>query len=104
MDMVDDASRSQAILIVTAVFLSISLVTVCLRIFVRTRVVKAFGWDDIFMVVAMVSKTCENDPLILSNAAIGPEPRIRYLWHIRCQVWHGKKAGSLCDCPSNNRR
>ncbi|KAJ5085074.1 hypothetical protein N7532_009845 [Penicillium argentinense] len=50
---VADDSRSKAILVVTSVFLAISLVSVCLRIFVRTRVVRAFGWDDIIMVVAM---------------------------------------------------
>ncbi|KAJ5937593.1 hypothetical protein N7454_003935 [Penicillium verhagenii] len=50
----DDDSRSQAILIVTAVFLAISLISVGLRIFVRTRVVKAFGKDDVFMVLAMI--------------------------------------------------
>ncbi|KAJ6172778.1 hypothetical protein N7470_001845 [Penicillium chermesinum] len=55
MDTVDNGGRSQAILIVTAIFLGISLVAVCLRCFVRTRLVRAFGWDDIVMVVAMVS-------------------------------------------------
>ncbi|KAJ5660502.1 hypothetical protein N7507_006953 [Penicillium longicatenatum] len=50
----DDDSRSQAILIVTAIFLAISLIAVILRIFVRTRVVKAFGKDDVFMLLAMI--------------------------------------------------
>jgi hypothetical protein len=50
-----DASRSRAILVVTSVFLGISLVSVALRIFVRTRIVRAFGWDDSIMVLAMVS-------------------------------------------------
>ncbi|KAJ6103511.1 hypothetical protein N7486_005938 [Penicillium sp. IBT 16267x] len=50
----DDDSRSQAILIVTAVFLAISLLAVSLRIFVRTHVVKAFGKDDVFMLLAMI--------------------------------------------------
>ncbi|OGE50996.1 hypothetical protein PENARI_c015G08684 [Penicillium arizonense] len=48
-----DASRSRAILVVTSVFLGISLVSVALRIFVRTRIVRAFGWDDSIMVLAM---------------------------------------------------
>jgi hypothetical protein len=52
-----DDSRSKAILIVTSVFLGISLVSVILRCFVRTRIVRAFGWDDTVMVVAMVSYT-----------------------------------------------
>ncbi|KAJ5183940.1 hypothetical protein N7492_001556 [Penicillium capsulatum] len=50
----DDDSRSQAILIVTAVFLAISGISVALRCFVRTHVVRAFGWDDTLMVLAMV--------------------------------------------------
>lgn len=48
-------SGSEAIIIVTAVFLAISFITVCLRCYVRLRVVRAFGWDDGFMVMAMVS-------------------------------------------------
>jgi hypothetical protein len=56
LDAVQDDSRSNAILIVTAVFLGISLGSVILRCFVRTRVVRAFGWDDIIMLLAMVSR------------------------------------------------
>lgn len=52
---INDDSRSNAILTVTAVFLAISLVSVGLRCFVRTRIVRAFGWDDRVMLVAMVS-------------------------------------------------
>ncbi|CEJ57875.1 integral membrane protein [Penicillium brasilianum] len=50
---VQDDSRSKAIIVVTAVFLGISLGSVLLRCFVRTRVVRAFGWDDIVMLLAM---------------------------------------------------
>ncbi|CAI7609161.1 uncharacterized protein N7487_002112 [Penicillium crustosum] len=46
--------RSQSIFIVTTVFLGISFIAVCLRCFVRIRLVKAFGWDDTFMVCAML--------------------------------------------------
>ncbi|KAJ5475360.1 hypothetical protein N7539_008426 [Penicillium diatomitis] len=53
-DAVKDDSRSNAILIVTSVFLGISLSMVILRCIVRTRVVRAFGWDDGVMVCAMV--------------------------------------------------
>ncbi|KOS47218.1 hypothetical protein ACN38_g1876 [Penicillium nordicum] len=45
--------RSQTIFIVTTVFLGISFIAVCLRCFVRLRIVKAFGWDDSFMICAM---------------------------------------------------
>ncbi|KKK19499.1 hypothetical protein ARAM_002941 [Aspergillus rambellii] len=48
------SGRSNAILISTSVLLGISLVTVCLRCYVRLRIVKAFGWDDSLMVTAMI--------------------------------------------------
>ncbi|KAL4865736.1 hypothetical protein BDV12DRAFT_174000 [Aspergillus spectabilis] len=46
--------RSEAIVVVIAVMLALSLVTVCLRCFVRLRVVKTFGWDDSLMALAMI--------------------------------------------------
>ena len=51
---IHDDGRSKAILVTTSVFLAISLVSVGLRCFVRTRVVRAFGWDDNVMLLAMV--------------------------------------------------
>jgi hypothetical protein len=45
--------RSQAIFVITAIFLGFSFIAVCLRCFVRLRLVKAFGWDDALMVFAM---------------------------------------------------
>ena len=36
-------------------FVSIAFVVVVLRVYVRTRLVKAFSWDDIWMVIAFVS-------------------------------------------------
>lgn len=53
---VQDDGRSKAILVTTSVFLAISLVSVGLRCFVRTRIVRAFGWDDSVMLLAMVSE------------------------------------------------
>lgn len=50
-------SHSETITIVTAVFFSISVVTVMLRCFVRLRLIRAFGWDDAFMVVALVGSS-----------------------------------------------
>ncbi|KAJ5818096.1 hypothetical protein N7474_003687 [Penicillium riverlandense] len=52
--MKDLEGRSTAIFIVTTIFLGISFITVCLRCFVRLRIVKAFGWDDALMVFAMM--------------------------------------------------
>lgn len=52
-----DDSHNKAILIVTAVFFGISLVSVMMRCFVRTHVVRAWGWDDGTMVIAMALNT-----------------------------------------------
>jgi cation-transporting ATPase 13A1 len=46
--------RSQAIFVITTIFLGFSFIAVCLRCFVRLRLVKAFGWDNALMVFAMV--------------------------------------------------
>ena len=47
---------SDAIIIITAVFLSISLIAAFLRCFVRLKIVKAFGHDDALMMMATVSR------------------------------------------------
>jgi hypothetical protein len=52
-----DDSHGKAISTVTAVFLAISAVSVCLRCFVRLHLVRAFGWDDSSMLLAMVCLT-----------------------------------------------
>ncbi|KAJ5965735.1 hypothetical protein N7481_012449 [Penicillium waksmanii] len=46
--------RSLSIFIVTTIFLGFSFIAVCLRCFVRLKIVKAFGWDDALMVFAML--------------------------------------------------
>jgi hypothetical protein len=46
--------RPAAVRGVAAAFLSLSSVAVILRCYVRLRIVKAFGWDDIVMIFAMV--------------------------------------------------
>lgn len=55
----------EAITVVTAVFLSISLTTVLLRCFVRFRVVQAFGWDDTLMVIAAVGSAFLLDEIVI---------------------------------------
>lgn len=47
--------RSLSIFVVTTIFLGLSFIAVCLRCFVRIKLVKAFGWDDGLMVFAMVN-------------------------------------------------
>ena len=37
---------------VCSTFVSLAFVATVLRVYVRTRLVKAFGWDDAFMVGA----------------------------------------------------
>ncbi|OQE43399.1 hypothetical protein PENCOP_c003G06346 [Penicillium coprophilum] len=52
--MTDEKQRSTAVQIVPAVFLPIATITVMLRIYVRGWIVKAFGWDDGTMVIALL--------------------------------------------------
>ncbi|EPS33971.1 hypothetical protein POX_a01042 [Penicillium oxalicum] len=52
--------KSLVTFIVSAVMLGCSVVAVALRIFVRCRLVKGFGWDDSFMVLALVIFTALN--------------------------------------------
>lgn len=47
--------QNHAIIAVAATFMTLAFITVVLRCYVRLRLVKAFGWDDGSMVVAMVS-------------------------------------------------
>jgi hypothetical protein len=46
--------RPAAVRGVAAAFLALSTIAVLLRCYVRLRIVKAFGWDDGFMILAMV--------------------------------------------------
>lgn len=48
------ADRSEAVKAVAAVFMTFACLAVLLRCYVRIRLVRAFGWDDIIMVAAMV--------------------------------------------------
>ncbi|BCS15812.1 hypothetical protein ASPFODRAFT_52784 [Aspergillus luchuensis CBS 106.47] len=47
-------ARSEVLVAVSVVVMAISLLTVSFRCFVRWRMLKAFGWDDTLMVLAMV--------------------------------------------------
>jgi hypothetical protein len=47
--------RSLAIFLVSIIIMSISVIAVSLRSFVRLSIVRAFGWDDGLMVAALVS-------------------------------------------------
>lgn len=45
--------KSEAIIIVTSIFLALSLLAVSLRCYVRLHLIRAFGADDYMMVLAM---------------------------------------------------
>jgi hypothetical protein len=51
----DEDRQNAAIKVVAGLFMSIACVAVMLRCYVRGFVVKAFGWDDGAMVMAMVA-------------------------------------------------
>ncbi|KAH6614235.1 hypothetical protein C7974DRAFT_321456 [Boeremia exigua] len=48
------ANRGPELMAVCTTMVSLSVVSVALRVYVRTRLVKAFGWDDFFMVWALL--------------------------------------------------
>jgi hypothetical protein len=50
--------RALAIFVVSAVMVGLSIITVAMRCFVRLYIVRAFGWDDGLMVIALVCSDC----------------------------------------------
>jgi hypothetical protein len=50
----DTQTRVPDILAATLTFLPLAIFTVALRLWVRTRMVNALGWDDSLMVFALV--------------------------------------------------
>lgn len=86
--------RSKSIFIVTTIFLGISFICVCLRCFVRIKLVKAFGWDDALMVFAMVIEClvpCKPVPdlseLLTINSTVS-EHSFRAVWDYWRVVWN----------------
>lgn len=49
-------TRGPELLVITAVMLAFSIVSIVLRVYVRLGMVKAFGLDDWFMVAAAVCR------------------------------------------------
>lgn len=85
---------SVAIIIITAVFLSISLIAVYLRCFVRLKIVKSFGLDDALMVVATVSRhrNLSFSALPRTNLSSDFQHRICYMRNRGRRIWDGKVA------------
>ncbi|KAF2121552.1 hypothetical protein BDV96DRAFT_216584 [Lophiotrema nucula] len=59
------ANRGPELQAVCATFVSMAFVAVVLRIYVRLRLVKAFGWDDAWMICAMIGH------IMFATCAIG---------------------------------
>jgi len=57
-DLPDD-NHNAAILVSSAVTTGIALVVVCMRIFVRARIVRSVGGDDWWIVAATVCTRCQ---------------------------------------------
>ena len=49
-----DHDRGDTIIVINVVFLGLGLILVCLRVYVRTKVIKNFGWDDFLIILALV--------------------------------------------------
>lgn len=52
-----NASKAGQFIAVTVVTISIATLLICLRVYVRARIVRALAIDDLFIVLALVS-TC----------------------------------------------
>lgn len=53
---------------IIGVFLGVGLILVCLRIFVRTKINKAFGWDDTLIILALVRYVISSDHCMLTKS------------------------------------
>lgn len=90
------SGRSTAIFIVTTVFMGISFIAVCLRCFVRLRLVKAFGWDDALMVFAMVIRRDLCMVGAVANGSLGLECIVRPVRDHGRLVWHRPEVIPSC--------
>ena len=50
-----DLNKGPIFLIVTLITATIALILVGLRMYVRTKIIRAVGWDDWMIILAMVS-------------------------------------------------
>ena len=64
-----DVNRGYILLTVSAVTFSVAFGLVCLRLFVRTKLVRgSLGWDDFFVVLGVVSPIDECLPIQKNRA------------------------------------
>ena len=59
------AGPSLAIFIISIVMMIVSIVAVSMRTFVRLYIVRAFGWDDVLMLAALVSSRLKTSTMIV---------------------------------------
>ncbi|KAJ5960944.1 uncharacterized protein N7479_008094 [Penicillium vulpinum] len=71
--------RSLAIFIVSIVMMSISIITVSLRSFVRLNILRAFGWDDALMVAALILFIILNACCIVGSSNGVGHPRAEFI-------------------------
>lgn len=50
-----EASRASIVMVPTILTTGVATILTGLRIYVRTKIIKRIGWDDIFNVIATVS-------------------------------------------------
>ena len=50
-----DVNRGGSIIALQAVTVSVAVILIALRLYVRARIVHALAWDDFFIVLALVS-------------------------------------------------
>ena len=82
------ANRGPELQAVCSTMVSISFISVALRVWVRARIIKAFGWDDFFMVLALVSQP-ERLPLEYQTLTLPAVPcDVRNLCHWWRSLWH----------------
>jgi hypothetical protein len=51
----DPVTRGPALVIVNAIFIALVLLTVAARLYTRLVIKRWFGWDDVFILLALVS-------------------------------------------------
>ena len=51
-----DVNRGGSVIALQAVTISVAVILIALRLYVRARIFRALAWDDFFIVLALVSE------------------------------------------------
>ena len=84
------------------VFGSLCTVVVALRVYARAVIVKKFGWDDGFMVLAWVSSDLNNALILIIGGSCFPlTPRVRiglcHGYHVAGNIWYDIWIRNACS-------